>query len=275
MRTIPIPTGDVSEPPDASAKEFADERRFLQGPSSRRAELFRVFKIFREIIRGFRYLHFVGPCVTVFGSARFPEHHRYYTQAREIGAALARAGFTVMTGGGPGVMEAANRGAKDVQGRSVGCNIQLPHEQHPNPYLDLFVEFDYFFIRKLMLAKYSYAFVACPGGFGTLDELFEIATLVQTSKVKAFPIILAGVEYWTPMLDFLRQTMLANGTIDAADIDRFIITDSAQEIADRISHSARTTFGLEHGVPRPRWWLGETDPIAYARKLKPIAVPRS
>ncbi|MCU0714741.1 MAG: TIGR00730 family Rossman fold protein [Pirellula sp.] len=275
MRTIPIPTGDVSEPPESSAKHFADERRFLQGPSSRRSELVRAFKIFREIIRGFRYLHFVGPCVTVFGSARFPESHRYYTQAREIGAELARSGFTVMTGGGPGVMEAANRGAKDVQGRSVGCNILLPHEQHPNPYLDLFVEFDYFFVRKLMLAKYSYAFVACPGGFGTLDELFEIATLVQTSKVKAFPIILAGVDYWTPMLDYLRQTMLASRTIDAADIDRFVVTDSPQEIAEKITHSARTVFGLEHGVPRPRWWLGETDPIAYARKKKPIAVPRS
>lgn len=275
MRTIPIPTGEISEPPESSAKQFADERRFLQGPSSRRAELVRAFKIFREIIRGFRYLHFIGPCVTVFGSARFPEGHHYYTQAREIGAELARSGFTVMTGGGPGVMEAANRGAKDVQGRSVGCNILLPHEQHPNPYLDLFVEFDYFFVRKLMLAKYSYAFVACPGGFGTLDELFEIATLVQTSKVKAFPIVLAGVDYWTPMLDYLRQTMLANRTIDTADVDRFIVTDSPQEIAERIIHSARTTFGLEHGVPRPRWWLGEMDPIAYAAKKKPIAVPKS
>jgi predicted Rossmann-fold nucleotide-binding protein len=126
-----------------------------------------------------------------------------------------------------------------------------------------------------MLAKYSYAFVACPGGFGTLDELFEIATLVQTSKVKAFPIVLAGVDYWTPMLDYLRQTMLASRTIDAADIDRFIVTDSPQEIAEKITHSARTVFGLEHGVPRPRWWLGETDPIAFARKKKPIAVPRS
>ncbi len=154
-----------------------------------------------------------------------------YQLGREIGAELARAGFTVMTGGGPGIMEAANRGAKDVQGRSVGCNIVLPKEQEPNPYLDLFVEFRYFFIRKLMLAKYSYAFIALPGGFGTLDELFEISTLVQTAKVKQFPIVLSGSEYWQPMITYLRDTLLAHGTIDQADIDRFIISDSPTEIA--------------------------------------------
>ena len=170
--------------------------RFLNGPQSRFRELLMTFKTFRELISGFRKLHFVGPCVTVFGSARFPETHPYYEFARSVGEHLALAGFTVMTGGGPGIMEAANRGAKDVGGHSVGCNIVLPLEQDPNPYLDTFVEFDYFFVRKLMLAKYSYAFVAMPGGLGTLDELFEIATLVQTRKVKEFPIILAGSAFW-------------------------------------------------------------------------------
>ncbi len=241
----------------------SDEHRFLEGPQSRWAELMRAFRIFGELIHGFRKLHFVGPCVTVFGSARFPESDRYYALARGIGAELAKSGFTVMTGGGPGIMEAANRGAKDVSGRSVGCNIVLPREQHPNPYLDMFVDFRYFFVRKLMLAKYSYAFVACPGGFGTLDELFEIATLVQTGKVEDFPIILAGRDYWQPMLDFLRQTLLKNGTIDAADVDRFIVCDDPAEIAHRISEVAQSKFGLRKGKWKPRWWLFESLPRMF------------
>ncbi len=156
----------------------------------------------------FRNLHFVGPCVTVFGSARLTEPHPYYLLARELGAQIARAGFTVMTGGGPGLMEAANRGAKDAEGVSIGCNITLPKDQKPNHFLDKWVEFRYFFVRKLMLAKYSYGFIAMPGGFGTLDEFFEIATLVQTGKIKNFPVILMGAEYWTPLLRFLDATLL-------------------------------------------------------------------
>jgi uncharacterized protein (TIGR00730 family) len=147
-------------------------------------ELIRVLRIMVEFVRGFRALHFVGPCVTVFGSARFKEDHPYYALGREVGRELARAGFTVMTGGGPGIMEAANRGAKEVGGRSVGCNIELPAEQKPNQYLDRFITFHHFFVRKVMLVKYSYAFVALPGGFGTLDEIFETATLVQTGKIR-------------------------------------------------------------------------------------------
>ena len=239
-------------------KREAEQIRFLEGPQSRLAELKRAWSIFAEVIRGFRRLHFVGPCVTVFGSARFPESHPYYDLARQLGAELARSGFTVMTGGGPGIMEAANRGARDAGGHSVGCNIVLPREQQPNPYLDKFVEFRYFFVRKLMLAKYSYAFVAMPGGLGTLDELFEIATLVQTGKVKEFPIILAGVDYWRPLVDFLKHTMVRSGTIDTADVDRFILSDSPEEIAGLISDVARHRFGLRHGVWKPRWWLFET-----------------
>ena len=165
-------------------------------------------------MRGFRALHFVGPCVSVFGSARFKAAHPYYALGREVGARLARVGFTVMTGGGPGLMEAANRGAKEAGGRSVGCNIELPHEQRPNPYLDHWVTFRHFYVRKVMLVKYSYAFVALPGGFGTLDETFEVATLVQTGKVREFPIVLMGCDYWRPLIDFVRNRLLVEGTID-------------------------------------------------------------
>ena len=155
----------------------SDEVRFLEGPQNRTSELLRAVRIFCEFMRGFRALHFVGPCVTVFGSARFSESHPYYEMARQCGSGLARAGFTVMTGGGPGIMEAANRGAKEAGGRSIGCNIELPEEQKPNRYLDRWITFRHFFVRKVMLVKYSYAFIALPGGFGTLDEIFEAATL--------------------------------------------------------------------------------------------------
>lgn len=240
-----------------STSPDSQNSRFLQGPQSRLRELLMAARVLIEVIQGFRHLHFVGPCVTVFGSARFPETHPWYQLGRRVGAELARAGFTVMTGGGPGIMEAANRGAKEAGGHSVGCNIVLPMEQQPNPYLDTFVDFRYFFIRKLMLAKYSYAFVALPGGFGTLDELFEIATLVQTGKMKDFPIVLVGREFWAPMIEFLRESVQKNGTASAADIDRFIISDSPEELAAAISHVAGERFGLRRGVPKPKWWLFE------------------
>ena len=164
-----------------------DVGRFLSGPQRRGSELARIWRIGLEFVRGFRALHFVGPCVTVFGSARFRPGHRYYELAREVGTRLARAGFAVMTGGGPGVMEAANRGAQEAGGLSIGCNIELAHEQEPNPYLDHWVDFRYFFVRKVMLTKYSCAFVLMPGGFGTMDEIFETLTLIQTGKMKSFP----------------------------------------------------------------------------------------
>ncbi len=230
-----------------------EERRLLQGPQRRGLELARAFRIFQECLKGFRALHFVGPCVTVFGSARFTEDHPYYGMAREVGRELSQAGFTVMTGGGPGIMEAANRGAKDVGGPSVGCNISLPVEQQPNPYLDRWVEFHHFYIRKLMLVKYSYAFVVMPGGFGTLDELFETATLIQTGKVKDFPIVLMGVAYWTPLLAFLRDTMVAGNTVAAADVERLHVTDSPREAVERVRERAMTQFGLTYQArPKPR-----------------------
>jgi uncharacterized protein (TIGR00730 family) len=236
-----------------------DEQQFLRGPNRRGSELARAFRIFRELIKGFRTLHFVGPCVTVFGSARFAETHPYYALARETGRELGRAGFTIMTGGGPGIMEAANRGARDAAAPSVGCNIQLPKEQAPNAYLDKFVEFRYFFVRKMMLLKYSYAFITMPGGFGTLDEVFETATLIQTRKIEEFPLVLMGSQYWQPLLDYLRETLVPQGTIDAADLNRLYLTDSPQEAVEYVRDAAMKRFGLAYGRKRPtrRWWFGE------------------
>jgi uncharacterized protein (TIGR00730 family) len=231
--------------------------KFLQGPQPRPFEFAQLCHIVRELFRGFRRLHFVGPCVTVFGSARFDEGHRYYHLAREVGRRLAESGFTLMTGGGPGVMEAANRGAKDAGGGSIGCNIRLPREQAPNPYLDTMLEFDHFFVRKLMLIKYSYAFVVLPGGFGTLDELFEVATLIQTGKVQDFPVVLMGTDYWRPLLDQLR-VMAEERTIDAADLNKLIVTDDPAEVVAEVTNTGLTKFGLTYGPKlKPRWWLGE------------------
>jgi hypothetical protein len=231
--------------------------RFLAGPQRRVEELARATRIFFEFIRGIRALHFVGPCVTVFGSARFTESHRYYELARQCGAELANAGFTVITGGGPGIMEAANRGAKQAGGRSIGCNVQLPKEQKPNPYLDQWITFRHFFVRKVMLVKYSYAFIALPGGFGTLDEIFETATLIQTAKIREFPLVLMGREFWLPLLEFL-ATMVTAQTIDQADLDRLIVTDSAQEAVEAITDVAKRRFNLTYGARmKRRWFLGE------------------
>lgn len=251
-------SGPKATEPNDHPEVTNQDHQLLEGPQSRFAELMRAFRVFGECIRGFRKLHFVGPCVTVFGSARFPEEHRYYQLARDIGHELTKSGFAVMTGGGPGVMEAANRGAHEAGGRSIGCNIELPHEQEPNPYLDVSIDFRYFFVRKLMLAKYSYAFVACPGGYGTMDELFEIATLVQTKKIEEFPIVLAGLDYWEPLLEFLKERMVVDGTIDKSDIDRFILSDDPEEIAEQVASVAMKRFGLKRGKPKPRWWLGES-----------------
>ena len=234
------------------------ERSLLRGPRPRGIELLEAWSIFAECVKGFRRFHFVGPCVTVFGSARFKEDHPYYALARELGTQLAQAGFTVMTGGGPGIMEAANRGAKEGGGYSVGSNITLPIEQKPNAYLDRWVEFRYFFVRKMLLEKYSYAFVAMPGGIGTLDEIFETSVLVQTGKMQNFPLVLMGKSFWTPLIDYLRQGPLASRTIDPADVDRWLVTDSPEEAVATIRARALSEFGLTYGPrARPRWWLGE------------------
>lgn len=240
------------------ATRNVEEGQFLEGPRTRRFELWRILRIAAEFLKGFRRLHFVGPCVTVFGSARFKEDHRYYALARDVSSRLSRLGFTIMTGGGPGIMEAANRGARDAGGRSIGCNIMLPMEQRPNPYLDQFVEFRYFFVRKVMLVKYSYAFVVLPGGFGTLDEVFETLTLVQTGKIRDFPIILMGRDYWEPLLTFFRERLVAEKTIDPRDLDLMTVTDSPEEAVDRIADVAQRHFGfIWTSRPRQSWLLGE------------------
>jgi uncharacterized protein (TIGR00730 family) len=237
-----------------------EERKLLVGPRLRREELFRLFRILADFLRGFRALHFATPCVTVFGSARFDEEHRYYRLGRDVGRALAEAGVAVMTGGGPGIMEAANRGAREGGGVSIGCSIELPQEQLPNPYLDLFVEFRYFFVRKVMLVKYSTAFVVLPGGFGTMDEIFEAATLIQTRKILGFPLILMGREYWQPLLDFLGGRMVPEGTITAPELELITVTDDPAEAVSHILTSDQKLREAARPRPRPKWALGERRP---------------
>jgi uncharacterized protein (TIGR00730 family) len=250
-------TASPTGPPPPVLESSEDDRYFLEGPHSRTKELFILFRAARDFIRGFRGLHFVGPCVTVFGSARFPEQHRYYELAREVGRALVQLGFTVMTGGGPGVMEGANRGAQEAGGRSVGCNIALSFEQVPNPYLDRYVTCHYFFVRKVLLFKYSYAFVCLPGGLGTLDELTEALTLIQTGKIRQFPVVLMGVEYWKPFTDLLKE-MVEHGTISVTDLDLFLVTDNVADAMAHIEHHAISRFGLRRRkVPPANRWLGE------------------
>jgi uncharacterized protein (TIGR00730 family) len=195
------------------------EKLFLRGRRGRGEDLESAVKYFLEFLKGFECIDIEGPCVTVFGSARFEEGHPYYRLARDLGARLAEDGFTVMTGGGPGIMEAANRGAKEAGGLSIGLNITLPMEQKPNPYVDRFIEFEHFFIRKVMLVKYSTAFVVMPGGFGTLDEAFEVVTLIQTEKLEDFPIVAMGDGFWRELRDFMSNTLLRAGTISSEDLD--------------------------------------------------------
>jgi uncharacterized protein (TIGR00730 family) len=206
------------------------EKAFLAGRRSREADLESAVRIFLEFLRAFESFEFQQPCVTVFGSARFGEDHRYYRLAREVGTALAQAGCAVMTGGGTGIMEAANRGAREGGGLSLGCNITLPREQKPNQYLDRFIQLDHFFVRKVMLVKYSTAFVVMPGGFGTLDEAFEIATLMQTEKLERFPLIAVGHDFWDPLIDFARGTMIREGTLSPDDAQFIHRVDTAADV---------------------------------------------
>lgn len=215
------------------------EKLFLAGRRPHEADLASAVRVFLELLRAFESFEFDRPCVTVFGSARFPESHRYYQRAREIGAALARAGYAVMTGGGSGIMEAANRGAREAGGLSIGCNINLPHEQKPNAYLDKFIQLEHFFVRKVMLVKYSCAFVVMPGGFGTLDEAFEIATLIQSEKVERFPLIAVGQDFWDELADFMQKAMLREGTIDIEDAQLIQRVDTAGDVVRIIDASCR------------------------------------
>jgi uncharacterized protein (TIGR00730 family) len=233
------------------------EIRFLEGPQSRWKEFKFAIEVLAEFIRGFRALHFTGPCVTIFGSARYKENHPYYQKTEELAAAIAKLGFTIMTGGGPGIMEAANKGAKAVGGRSVGCNIVLPHEQKPNPYLDKWVNMKFFFVRKTLLIKYSYAFVVMPGGFGTLDEFFESLTLIQTKKIEQFPVVIFDSAFHKDMLQHI-EYLKQQGTISPEDDKLFLVTDSVQEAVEFIQNNTISRFNLQPEKPyRPFTWLFE------------------
>ncbi|MGK2862569.1 MAG: TIGR00730 family Rossman fold protein [Chitinophagaceae bacterium] len=226
----------------------AKEHVFLDGPKSRGYELLFAFKVFTEFIKGFRTLHFAGPCITVFGSARFKEDHIYYQQAVEFGKRIAQLGFVTMTGGGPGIMEAANKGAFENGGQSIGCNIQLPFEQQANPYLHTSITFEHFFVRKTLLIKYSYAFIIMPGGFGTMDEFFETLTLVQTKTLTQFPIVLFGKDYYKELMEAMND-MALQGTISKEDMKLVLITDDHQEAMEHIRNYITSNYKIK---PRKR-----------------------
>ncbi|MEP6583378.1 MAG: TIGR00730 family Rossman fold protein [Ginsengibacter sp.] len=233
----------------AKEQKIKTEIQFLEGPQSRWKDFKYAVSVFFQFIKGFRALHFVGPCVTVFGSARFKEDHPFYKQARELSAEIAKLGFTIMTGGGPGIMEAANRGARDVGGRSVGCNIILPAEQDHNPYLDKWVDIKYFFLRKMLLIKYSYAFVVMPGGFGTLDEFYEAITLVQTKKIEMFPIIIWDEVFYERILEH-NKFMYKEGTISRNDENLYLVSGSIEQTVSYIKEKSIMAFGLKYMEPK-------------------------
>jgi uncharacterized protein (TIGR00730 family) len=249
--SLPSNPSSESERGGAQADQF-----MLEGPRSRVSEFTTLLQVVRDFLRGFRVLHFVGPCVTVFGSARTKFEDPHYQLARLMGGAITKLGFTVMTGGGPGIMEAANRGAREAGGRSVGCNIELPMEQAANPYVDRWVTMRYFFVRKTLLIKYSYAFVVFPGGFGTVDELFEALTLIQTGKIRQFPIVVMGVGYWKELLGFVDK-MAGASMISREDLRLIYATDSVEDAISHIRSKAIAPFGLKTVVRRSLPWLGE------------------
>ena len=230
-----------------------------------------IFRTVRDMLHGLRTFQFTGPCVTVFGSARCAPDHPYYELGLEVGRRLTDVGFTVMTGGGPGLMEAVNRGARDAGGRSVGCNVRLPIEQSPNPYLDRWSTSQHFFVRKVLLFRYSYAFVALPGGFGTMDELFEALTLIQTRKIECFPVVMIGTAYWQPVIDFMHR-MVGEGMVDAADLSLFMVTDDVEAAVQHIQRCSLERFGLPERGDRVAHdgFFGGTRPIAAAKPMSRI-----
>ena len=252
--------------PDASEEEIAQQKIFelelpdrtwLSGPRSRWEDLMTLFHVSRDFMRAFRTLHFAGPCVTIFGSARTKPGTAYYEMAREMGAACAKLGFTVVTGGGPGIMEAGNKGAFEAGGCSIGVNIELPFEQALNENVHRSVTMRYFFTRKTILVKYSYAFIVLPGGAGTLDEMFETMTLIQTGKLRNFPIILMGKDYWQPLMDFVYR-MAEAGTISPGDPELIFFTDDIDDAVAHLQRHAVRQFGLRRkSVPRAIPLLGE------------------
>jgi uncharacterized protein (TIGR00730 family) len=234
------------------------EIEFLEGRQSRFREFYFTLKVVWEFVKGFRSLHFVGPCITIFGSARLHEGDPDYARTREISGRIAKLGFTIMTGGGPGIMEAANRGAREVGGRTVGVNIELPFEQQPNPYLDRSIDIRYFFVRKVLMLKYSYGFVIMPGGYGTLDEFFETMTLIQTKKIDKFPVVVMNQAYHTRLMEYI-DTMIERGTLSSDDKKLFLYTDSIDEAVEYLHRNTVDPFQLkkESKLWRPFRWLFE------------------
>jgi uncharacterized protein (TIGR00730 family) len=239
---------------------LAEEKSFLEGPRNRFKELWFSFKVFYNFIKAFRKLHFIGPCVTVFGSARFEPDNLYYKKAEAVGKKLAEMGFTIMTGGGPGIMEAANKGAYLNGGYSVGCNIILPKEQEANPFLHKWINIPYFFVRKFLLIKYSYAFIVMPGGIGTLDELFESLTLIQTKMINHFPVVLFGKDYHKELYNHI-QIMAANESISPEDMTLLFVTDSVSEMETHLKEHAIDQFGLIKKTMRSKWWFAESSKV--------------
>ena len=210
----------------------------------------RMFRILGEFVQGFEEMADVGKAVTIFGSSRLKPDHPYYEKAVELGAALAEAGYAVVTGGGPGIMEAGNKGAYEADGRSVGLNVTLPHEQAPNPYQTDSLGFTYFFVRKVMLVKYSTAFIVFPGGFGTIDELFEALTLIQTRKIKPFPVYLVGVDFWRGLIQWIQNTLVRNGTVSETDMHLFKVVDDVSTVSDEIDRYYRKANHAGFDLPR-------------------------
>jgi uncharacterized protein (TIGR00730 family) len=282
----PIPNPELSR---RVSQETEDERLLAREPTrpflDTTSDAWRVFRIMGEFVEGFDTLARLGPAVSIFGSARIKPDDPMYQTAERVGRRLAEEGFAVITGGGPGIMEAANRGASEAGGDSVGCNIELPFEQGMNAWVDIAINFRYFFVRKTMFVKYAEAFVIFPGGFGTMDELFEALTLIQTGKVRDFPVILFGTGYWGGMIDWIRTTMLAEGKIGENDLGLLVCTDSIDETIQTVvdcyeqhcakarahSEAARleeTARGADGGRARPRSGRGGFRP-AVPKQRKP------
>ena len=232
--------------------EFA----FLAGPRSRWKEFLFSLEVLFQFIKGFRNLHFVGPCITIFGSARFSNEHVYYQITEELASQLGKFGFAIMTGGGPGIMEAANKGAKNAGALSLGCNIELPFEQYPNPYLDRMVNMKYFFVRKELLRKYSSGFVIMPGGLGTLDEFFEVITLIQNGKMTNFPVVVMGLEYHEQLMRYF-ELLIQEATVGAKDFQHILFTDDVAEAVEHIRNYAEKRPGKNAPTDAPLWILGE------------------
>lgn len=250
--SAPIPTPPSQYSYDTNKEQYT----FIEKKQSRIKEFFFLIRVMIEFIKGFRAFHFITHSITIFGSARFNEKNKYYQAARQIAYLLAQHRFTIMTGGGPGIMEAANRGAKEAGGYSIGCNIELPHEQKPNEYLDKWVNIKYFFVRKVLLIKYSAAFIVMPGGYGTLDEFFESITLIQTRKIPHFPIVVFGKEFHQHLYSHI-QNMIQNQTISPEDAQLFLFTDDINEAVQFILNHPLVQQKIQKRSIKPQWWLAE------------------